>query len=105
MSLDRNGPGTGWQGADTGGSSGTPTPPGGDTEPRRDGRTLGQLFRELSHEASALVRAEAALARSELGDTVGEARKSATPLGIGVAMLLGGFLTLLACAVLALART
>lgn len=77
----------------------------GKDEVRSEGRTLGQLLRELSHEASALVRAEAALARSELGDTVGEAKKSATSVAIGGAVVVGGFLTLLACLVLGLAQT
>jgi uncharacterized membrane protein len=49
-----------------------------------------------------LAKQEAELAKHELGDRLNEAKRQAVPLTLGAVALIGGSLTLLAAAVLAL---
>jgi hypothetical protein len=65
-------------------------------------RGLGELVRELTDESAALLRAEIALAKAEMGEKVSEAQRGVVSMASGAAVLYAGVLTLIACAVLAL---
>ena len=66
-------------------------------------RSLPGLFTDLWHEASALIRAEAALARAEMSDKASAAGSAASYIAVGGAALFAGFLFLLIAATTALA--
>jgi len=66
-------------------------------------RSLLGLFADLWHEASALVRAEAALASAEMSEKVSAAGSAASYIAVGAAALFAGFLFLLFAATAALA--
>lgn len=65
-------------------------------------RSLGELFAELSKEASDLVRKEVALARTELTHKATSMGKDIGFMAGGGAVVYAGFLTLIAAAVLGL---
>jgi hypothetical protein len=67
-----------------------------------DGRSLGELFGDLSREIGALVREEIHLARVELGDKVTRIGQDAAKVAIGGAILYAGFLVFLFALVLIL---
>jgi uncharacterized membrane protein YqjE len=67
------------------------------------GRAVGALVRELVDEASALVRAEAELARTEIRENVAEAKRGVASLAGGAAVVLVGFMALVAAVILLLA--
>lgn len=69
---------------------------------QRDDRSLGELFSELSHETTTLVREEITLAKAELADKAAEVGKDVGFLAIGGAVLYAGFLAFLAACILAL---
>ncbi len=68
----------------------------------RDDRSLGDLFAELTHETSTLVRQEVELARVELSQKVSRAGKDAASLAVGGALAYAGVLALVAAAILGL---
>jgi uncharacterized membrane protein YqjE len=68
------------------------------------GRGIGDLFRELTGETTALLRAEVALARSEIGEKVEQAKTGVTSMLAGSVVLFAGILGLMAAAILALSR-
>ncbi len=68
----------------------------------RDDRSLGDLFAELTHETSTLVRQEVELARVELGQKVSRVGKDAASLAVGGALAYAGFLALVAAVILGL---
>ncbi len=68
----------------------------------RDDRSLGDLFAELTHETSTLVRQEVELARVELGQKVSRVGKDAASLAVGGAFAYAGFLALVAAVILGL---
>ncbi len=70
---------------------------------RRDDRSLGELFGDLSHETSTLVRQEVALAKTELTQTATEVGKDVAFLAVGGAVAYAGLLAILAAIILALA--
>ncbi len=69
----------------------------------RDDRSLGELFKDLSHETSTLVRQEVALAKTELTQTATEVGKDVAFLAVGGAVAYAGLLAILAAIILALA--
>ncbi len=73
-------------------------------EQRRDERSLGELFAELSRELTALVRQEAALARAELTEKATTAGKNVGVLAAGGAVAYAGFLALLAALIIGLGQ-
>ncbi len=71
---------------------------------RRDDRSLGELFAELTRELTALVRQEAALARTELTEKATTAGKNVGVLAAGGAVAYAGFLALLAALIIGLGQ-
>jgi uncharacterized membrane protein YqjE len=71
-------------------------------EERRDERSLGQLFGDLSRQMSTLVRQEIQLARTEVSTKATAAGRDAAMIGIGGALAYAGLLVLLAAVVLGL---
>jgi Na+/serine symporter len=53
---------------------------------RRDDRSLGQLFGDLSNQLGTLVQQEITLARTEVSSRVGTAARNAALLGVGAAL-------------------
>jgi hypothetical protein len=69
-----------------------------------DDRSLGELFSELTHELTTLVRQETALARSEMSQKVREVGKDLAFLAAGGAVAYAGFLALLAAVIIGLGQ-
>lgn len=69
---------------------------------RRDERSLGQLFGDLTRQMTTLVRQEIDLARTEMTTKAGAAGRDAAMVGVGGALLYAGFLGLMATIVLGL---
>jgi hypothetical protein len=70
---------------------------------QQDDRSLGDLFAELSHEMSTLVRQEVTLAKTELSQKAATAGRNVGFLAVGGAVAYAGFLALLAAAAIILA--
>ena len=68
-------------------------------EARRDDRSLGQLFGDLSRQLSTLVRQEIDLARTETTQRVTAVTRDAALIGAGAALGYAGLLFLLAALV------
>ena len=68
-----------------------------DTEPG-----IGELLKQISSDASHLVKAELDLAKAELRDNVAVVSKNATRIGIAAGLALAGLLALTAAAAVAL---
>lgn len=66
-------------------------------------RSLGELFAELTHETTTLVRQEVALAKTELSQKAASVGKDVGFLAAGALVLYAGFLALVAFAIIALA--
>jgi len=71
-------------------------------EQRQDGRSLGELFGDLTRSLSTLIRQEIELARTEMTSSVTRVSRDAAMVGVGGAMLYAALLGLLATAVLVL---
>ena len=69
---------------------------------RRDDRSLGELFAELTKETTALVRQEVQLAKTEMSQKASEAGKDVGFLGVGGAIAYAGLLAIIAGIILAL---
>jgi uncharacterized membrane protein YqjE len=65
-------------------------------------KPIGSLLADLARETSLLVRQEIALARAEAGEKLGQLRGGVVMAVVGAAVAQGGFLVLLATAVIAL---
>lgn len=65
-------------------------------EQQRDERSLGELFSELAHETSTLVRQEVALAKTEMSQKASQVGRDVGMIGVGGAIAYAGFLFLLA---------
>lgn len=70
----------------------------------RDQRSLGELFSELSQEASTLFRQEVQLAKVELSQKASKMGKEAAFIGAGGAIAYAGFLALIAAAIFGFAE-
>jgi hypothetical protein len=75
----------------------------GAVPPRAD-RSMSGLLSALAREGSRLFRQEMALARAELADKLGQLGTGAAEMIVGGFIVYGGFLVLLAAAVLGLAQ-
>ena len=73
-------------------------------EARRDDRSLGQLFSDLSNQLTTLVRQEFELARTEVTAKATSAGRDVAMIGAGGLLAHAGLLVLLAAAVLLLAE-
>ncbi len=71
-------------------------------ELKKEDRSLGDLFSDLTREISLLFRQEAELAKLEMSRKVSRMTKHLVLLGVGAAIAYAGFLGLVAAAVLAL---
>jgi len=71
-------------------------------EQRQDGRSLGELFGDLTRSLSTLIRQEIELARTEMTARATRVSRDAAFIGIGSAMLYAALLGLLATAALVL---
>ncbi len=69
---------------------------------RREDRSLGELFAELTKETTSLVRQEVALAKTEMSQKATEAGKDIGFLGAGGALAYAGLLAIIAGIILAL---
>ncbi len=69
---------------------------------RRDERSLGQLFGDLTRQMTTLIRQEIDLARTEMTTKAGAAGRDAAMVGVGGALLYAGLLGLMATIVLGL---
>jgi Putative Actinobacterial Holin-X, holin superfamily III len=67
-----------------------------------DNRSLGELFSELTHETSTLVRQEVALAKTELSQTATQVGKDMGFLAAGGAIAYAGLLAIIAAIILGL---
>jgi hypothetical protein len=71
---------------------------------RKEERSLGQLFSELAHDMTKLVRQELQLAKVELGQKASLVGKQAAFIAVGGAVAYAGFLAVIAGLVLLLAK-
>jgi len=71
-------------------------------EQRQDGRSLGELFGDLTRSLSTLIRQEIELARTEMTTRATRVSRDAALIGVGSAMLYAALLGLLATAALVL---
>jgi Putative Actinobacterial Holin-X, holin superfamily III len=69
---------------------------------RKEERSLGDLFSQLTHDLSTLLRQEVMLAKTELSQKASKAGKDVGFLAVGGALAYAGFLVILAGVVLAL---
>ncbi len=69
-----------------------------------DERSLGELFAELAHETSTLVRQEVELAKTELSQNATRIGKDLAFLAVGGAVAYAGFLALLAALAIGLGQ-
>jgi uncharacterized membrane protein YqjE len=67
------------------------------------GRSIGELFRQLSRDFGTLLRQEVELARTELRHKVAQVARAAGAIGGGALLVFAGLLTLLQAAVVWLA--
>ncbi|MFL5778675.1 MAG: phage holin family protein [Chloroflexota bacterium] len=70
---------------------------------RRDERSLGQLFGDVSRQLSTLIRQEIELARTEMTTKATTVGRDAALIGVGGALVYAGVLALMAALILALA--
>jgi hypothetical protein len=71
---------------------------------RREERSLGELFGDLSRDTTTLVRQEISLAKSEMTEKATRLGKNAAMLAVGGAVIYAGLLALIAAAVIGLAQ-
>src|SRR3954462_13442388 len=70
----------------------------------REERSIGELFSELTHDMSTLVRKEVELAKAELRQQASQAATDAVGIGAGGALLYAGLLAIIAAVSLVLVR-
>jgi Putative Actinobacterial Holin-X, holin superfamily III len=70
----------------------------------RSGRSIGELFKDLTSETSVLIRQELQLARTELGQKATVLGRDAAVIAMGAALAYAGLLGAAAAAVLGLVR-
>jgi drug/metabolite transporter (DMT)-like permease len=69
-----------------------------------DTRSIPEVISAVTGDLANLVRKESELVRTEVSEKISEAAKAGTTMGIGTALLLGGFLCLMAALVLGLSE-
>jgi hypothetical protein len=70
-----------------------------EAQPARDERSLGELFGDLTREISTLVRQEATLAKTEIGQKAARVGKDVGMLAAGGAVAYAGLLALIAAVI------
>lgn len=70
--------------------------------PLREEPPLGELFKQLSNDASRLVRQEVALAKTELRESASVLGKDAAKVGVGAGVAIMGAFAMLAFAIIGL---
>jgi Putative Actinobacterial Holin-X, holin superfamily III len=78
--------------------------PADDSSFRRDPESMSGLLSRLLSDAAALLRNEVALAKTEVSKSIDSLKVGIAAVAVAGIVLLGAFLTLIACAVLALAH-
>jgi hypothetical protein len=73
-----------------------------ETEHHRENRSLGELFGDLTHEITTLVRQEVYLAKTEISQKATRVGRNAVYLVLGGALAYAGLLSLLAATVMGL---
>jgi VIT1/CCC1 family predicted Fe2+/Mn2+ transporter len=68
----------------------------------QDPRSIPEIISALTGDLANLLRKESELIRAEVSEKIHDAMKAGASLGIGVALLLGGFLCLMAALVIGL---
>ncbi len=71
---------------------------------RKEDRSLGQLFGDLTRQMTTLVRQEIDLARTEMTSKAGLMTRDAAMAGVGGALVYAGFLGLMAAVALVLVK-
>jgi hypothetical protein len=69
-----------------------------------DPRSIPELFSTVTGDLANLVRKESELIRAEVSEKISNAAKAGAQMSVGAALLLGGFLTLMAAAVIGLSK-
>jgi len=69
-----------------------------------ENRSVPEIISAVTGDLANLVRKEAELVRAEISEKISDATKAGASMSLGAALLLGGFLCLLAAAVIALAN-
>jgi hypothetical protein len=69
-----------------------------------DTRSIPELFSAVTGDLANLVRKESELIRAEVSEKLADAGKAAAQMSVGAALLLGGFLTLMAAIVIGLSK-
>jgi 2-methylcitrate dehydratase PrpD len=69
-----------------------------------DPRSIAELFSTVTGDLANLVRKESELIRAEVSEKISSAAKAGAQMSVGAALLLGGFLTLMAAAVIGLSK-
>jgi hypothetical protein len=72
-------------------------------QPARDDRSLGDLFAELSRDATTLIRKEFELAKTEMSNNFSRLGRHAMFIAVGGALAYAGLLTIVAAVVVILA--
>jgi hypothetical protein len=75
-----------------------------DMTPREDPRSLPELVSALTGDLATLVRKEAELVRTEVGEKVAHAGQAGGKMAVGAALLLGAVLVLLQALVILLSK-
>ena len=68
----------------------------------RDGRSLGDLIKELRDESATLLRQEVALAKTEIGEKAAKAARNSAYVGVGAVLAYLGLFFVLAAAAIGL---
>jgi len=69
-----------------------------------DPRSIPEVISAVASDLANLVRKEGELVRTEVSEKISDAAKAGTQMSIGAALLLGGFLSLMAAIVIGLAH-
>ncbi len=74
-------------------------------QPERDERSLGELFADLSHEMSTMVRQEVEIAKTEMTQKAFQAGKHVGFLAVGGALSYAGLLAIIAALIITLRKS
>ncbi|HEY8572969.1 phage holin family protein [Phenylobacterium sp.] len=69
-----------------------------------DARSIPEILSAVTSDLANLVRKESLLVRTEVSEKISDAAKAGATMSIGAALLLGGFLTLMAAVVIGLSK-
>lgn len=69
-----------------------------------DARSIPEVLSAVTGDLATLVRKESELVRTEVSERISEAAHAGTTLSVGAALLLGGFLSLMAALIIGLSK-